>query len=45
MGEPKAKGGLGFRDIESLNKAMLAKQCWRTLNNPFQMVAKIMKAK
>jgi ribonuclease HI len=45
MGQPKMKGGLGFRELESFNLAMLAKQGWRLLTNPESMVAQIMKAK
>lgn len=43
--DSKKKRGLGFRDLGSFNKVMLAKQCWRILNHLFSMVAKILKEK
>ncbi|XP_042969115.1 uncharacterized protein LOC122301804 [Carya illinoinensis] len=45
MGDSKKRGGLGFRELESFNKAMLAKQVWRMLNNPSSLVARVMKEK
>ncbi|XP_062094098.1 uncharacterized protein LOC133800152 [Humulus lupulus] len=39
----KFRGGLGFKDMELFNKAMLAKQCWRLERSPDSLVAKVLK--
>jgi hypothetical protein len=45
MGVYKSKGGMGFCDLESFNKAFLANQCWHILHNPDSLSAKILKTK
>src|SRR3989337_2866167 len=42
---PKKKGGMGFRDLHSYNLAMLAKQCWRLIQNPDSLCARVLSAK
>lgn len=41
----KEKGGLGYRDLHLFNLAMLARQCWRLIQNPESLTARLLKAK
>ncbi|OMO52067.1 reverse transcriptase [Corchorus capsularis] len=41
----KLDGGLGFRDFEAFNLALLSKQCWRLIHNPDSLCSRILRAK
>ncbi|XP_013614191.1 PREDICTED: uncharacterized protein LOC106320384 [Brassica oleracea var. oleracea] len=43
--KPKSAGGLGFREIEQFNDAMLAKLSWRIMKNPTSLLAKTLTGK
>lgn len=45
MTETKRQGGLGFKEIQSVNLTLLAKQVWRFLMNPNLLVSKVLRAK
>ncbi|KAF5459887.1 hypothetical protein F2P56_019799 [Juglans regia] len=45
MGKAKFASGLGFRDLESFNIALLAKQDYRLLQRPDALLSKILKFK
>jgi hypothetical protein len=42
---PKQEGRLGFRDLYSFNITMLARQCWRLIQAPESLCARVLRAK
>ena len=45
IGIPKSKGGMGFRDFNYFNKALLAKLCLRLWKSSDSLVSQILRAK
>ena len=45
MCQPKEIGSMGFRDLKSFNKALLAKQGWRLQTNTQSLFSRVFKAK
>lgn len=43
--DPKEVGGLGFRDLEIFNDALLCKQLWRLVTKPNLLMSKVLKSK
>ena len=45
LSKPKQEGGLGFRDVEAFNIAMLGKQLWRIITRGDSLLGRIYKSK
>ncbi|KAM2658006.1 hypothetical protein EV1_013316 [Malus domestica] len=45
MGYTKGEEGMGFRNLNDFNLALLAKQCWRLIHEPDALLVKVLKAR
>jgi hypothetical protein len=45
LGKNRDNGGLGYRDLEAFNSALLAKQGWRLFTQPETLVARVYREK
>lgn len=45
MTKAKEAGGLGFKDLEAFNQALLAKHVWRLITKPNLLMSKVLKSK
>jgi hypothetical protein len=45
LAKPKVNGGLGYRDFNAFNMAMVAKQAWSFMAEPGKLVSRIFKAR
>ena len=43
--QPKDRGGLGFKDLEDFNMALLGKQLWRLIFHPESLLCRVFKSK
>lgn len=41
----KKEGGLGFCSLGSFNQALLSKQAWRLIENPYSLASRVLMAK
>lgn len=45
MSQVKGKGGIGIRDLEHFNSALLVKQIWHFITAPNLLVSRVVKAR